>query len=147
MEQPIDLISTESFRDGHPWEQYAWLRANDPVHWHAEADTAGFWAITKYDDIRNISRRPKLFSSYARGVMMGEADEIGLAAQRLMMLIDGPAAARPLQAAREPGLHAKNAQLRSTTGSRSWPATSSTTSSSGASATSCTTSPGGCRRP
>ena len=48
----IDLVSTSSYAQGHPWDQYAWLRANDPVHWHEEADGPGFWAITRYDDIR-----------------------------------------------------------------------------------------------
>jgi len=86
----IDLVSTSSYAQGHPWDQYAWLRANDPVHWHEEPDGPGFWAITKYQDIRDISRRPKLFSSYRRGVMMGEADDAALAAQRLMMLSMDP---------------------------------------------------------
>ena len=86
----IDLISTASFAGGHPWDQYAWLRANDPVHWHEESDGPGFWAITKYQDIRDISRRPKVFSSYRRGVGMGEADDATLAAQRLMMLAMDP---------------------------------------------------------
>src|SRR5205823_2612330 len=36
------------------------------------------------------SRRPKLFSSYRRGVMMGEADNDALGAQRLMMLSMDP---------------------------------------------------------
>ncbi len=86
----IDLVSTSSYAHGHPWEQYAWLRANDPVHWQEEPDGPGFWAITKYDDIRDISRRPKVYSSYERGVMMGEVDDAGLAAQRLMMLTMDP---------------------------------------------------------
>jgi cytochrome P450 len=86
----IDLVSAASYAHGQPWDQYAWLRANDPVHWHEEADGPGFWAITKYQDIRDISRRPKLFSSYRRGVMMGEADDMALAAQRLMMLTMDP---------------------------------------------------------
>src|SRR4029077_2106546 len=86
----IDLPSASSYAHGHPWEQYRWLRANDPVHWHPETDGPGFWAITKYDDIRMISRQPKLFSSYARGVMMAEADDDGLFAQRQMMLTMDP---------------------------------------------------------
>jgi cytochrome P450 len=86
----IDLASASSYAQGHPWDQYAWLRANDPVHWHELPDGPGFWAITKYQDIRDISRRPKLFSSYERGVMMGEVDEAALAAQRLMMLSMDP---------------------------------------------------------
>ena len=59
---------------------------------------------------------------------------------------DGPAAARPLQAARQPRVHAPQRRDAAAAGSRSWPGTSSTTSSSAASATSSTTSPGGCRR-
>ena len=82
----IDLTANDAFNGGHPWDQYAWLRANDPVHWHPEADGPGFWAITKYADIRAISRQPKLFSSAARGVMMAEAPEEELVATRQMML-------------------------------------------------------------
>ena len=40
--------------------------------------------------MRTVSRQPKTFSSYARGVMMAEADEAGLAAQRQMMLSMDP---------------------------------------------------------
>lgn len=86
----IDLTANAAFDGHHPWEQYAWLRANDPVHWHPEADGPGFWAITKYADIRSISRQPKLFSSAARGVMLAEADEEYLVALRQMMLVMDP---------------------------------------------------------
>ncbi|HEU4842476.1 MAG TPA: hypothetical protein VFT09_13575, partial [Ilumatobacteraceae bacterium] len=86
----IDLTANDVFAGSHPWEQYAWLRANDPVHWHPERDGPGFWAITRYADIRAISRQPKLFSSAARGVMMAETDEMGLAIQRQMMLVMDP---------------------------------------------------------
>jgi cytochrome P450 len=86
----IDLTANEVFAGSHPWDQYAWLRANDPVHWHPERDGPGFWAITKYADIRMISRRPKLFSSAARGVMLAESDEEHLAVQRQMMLVMDP---------------------------------------------------------
>ncbi|MEO5724428.1 MAG: cytochrome P450 [Ilumatobacteraceae bacterium] len=86
----IDLVSASSYAHGHPWGQYAWLRANHPVFWHEETDGPGFWAISTYDDVRTISRQPKLFSSYARGVMMAESDDAALAAQRQMMLTMDP---------------------------------------------------------
>lgn len=86
----IDLVSASTFAHGHPWDQYAWLRANSPVHWHEETEGPGFYAITKYDDIRTVSRQPGTYSSYARGVMMAEADEMGLYAQRQMMLTMDP---------------------------------------------------------
>jgi cytochrome P450 len=82
----IDLISAETFRNGHPWDQYAWLRANDPVHLHPTSDGRPFWALTKYDDVRTVSRQSKVFSSAAKGVMINEPDEGSLAVQRLMML-------------------------------------------------------------
>ncbi|MFV0309271.1 MAG: cytochrome P450 [Desertimonas sp.] len=86
----IDLISPEAFTNGHPWDQYAWLRANDPVHRHADPGGGWFWAITKYDDIRTVSRQPKRFSSYAKGVMIGDPDEASLAPARQMMLTMDP---------------------------------------------------------
>lgn len=87
MAPAINLIDPEYFAGhGHPWDQYEWLRANSPVFWHDEPDGPGFWAITKYDDIRAISRTPKIFSSYETGVMLPDPDPMGLYAQRLMML-------------------------------------------------------------
>ena len=83
----INLISPETFSaTGHPWEQYAWLRKNAPVYWHDEPNGPGFWAITKYEDVRTISRLPKVFSSYETSVMLPDPDPMGLYAQRLMML-------------------------------------------------------------
>jgi len=83
----INLISPETFAaTGHPWEQYTWLRKNAPVYWHDEPNGPGFWAITKYEDVRTISRLPKVFSSYETSVMLPDPDPMGLYAQRLMML-------------------------------------------------------------
>ena len=107
----IDLISTANFELTHPWEQYAWLRENAPVYWHAEADGPGFWAITKYDDIRTVSRTPALFSSWARGTMLDEPDELGLAASRLMMLNMDPPQHDRFKLLVSRGFTPKNAQL------------------------------------
>lgn len=59
----IDLVSPATFSQGHPFEQYAWLRKNDPVHWHEEVDGPGFWAVTRYADVFAIGHDPKRFSS------------------------------------------------------------------------------------
>jgi cytochrome P450 len=107
----IDLVSTSSYLGDHPWDQYAWLRANDPVHWHEEPEGPGFWAITKYEDIRRISRQPKTFSSYERGVMMAESDELGLMAQRQMMLTMDPPQHDRFKLLVSRGFTPKNAQL------------------------------------
>lgn len=90
MPPAINLIATDSFVDGHPWDQYAWLRDNAPVYRHQDADGKWFWALTKYEDVRGVSRQPGLFSSYARGVMVREPEEPELMAQRQMMLSMDP---------------------------------------------------------
>jgi cholest-4-en-3-one 26-monooxygenase len=48
------------FWAGDPHAALTWLREHDPVHWNV---SAGVWGITKYDDVRDISRRPDLWSS------------------------------------------------------------------------------------
>ncbi|MGD9998554.1 MAG: cytochrome P450 [Ilumatobacteraceae bacterium] len=107
----IDLLAMSSFAQGHPWDQYAWLRANDPVHWHPEPDGPGFWAITKYDDVRAISRQPRTFSSYARTAMVPEPDEMGLMAQRQMMLNMDPPQHDRFKLLVSRGFTPRNAQL------------------------------------
>ena len=59
----IDLYSPASYANGHPVGQYAWLRDNDPVHWHSEPDGPGFWAVTRHEDVKALSRDTALFSS------------------------------------------------------------------------------------
>jgi cytochrome P450 len=111
MSEPIDLISPEAFRHGHPWAQYAWLRANAPVYRHAQAGTDGFWAITKYDDIRTISRQPMLFSSAAKGPMLGEPTPEELAPNLQMMLFMDPPQHDRFKLLVSRGFTPKNSQL------------------------------------
>ncbi len=111
MGEPIDLISPEAFRTGHPWEQYAWLRANAPVYRHEQPETDGFWAITKYEDVRAVSRQPRLFSSSAKGVMVGDPTEEELAPNRQMMLFMDPPQHDRFKLLVSRGFTPKNAQL------------------------------------
>ncbi len=107
----IDLMSPSVFASGHPWDQYAWLRANAPVFRHAEPGGDGFWAITKYDDIRTVSRQPMLFSSYAKGVMPGDPGEEALGPGRNMMLFMDPPQHDRFKLLVSRGFTPKNAQL------------------------------------
>jgi cytochrome P450 len=58
----IDLLSASTFVNGHPHELFAWMRENDPVHWHPEPERSGFWAVVKHADIRFVNMRDDLFS-------------------------------------------------------------------------------------
>lgn len=82
----VDLKAASTYANGHPWDAYARLRNESPVAWHPESDGPGFWALSKWADVRTVSRQPQRFSSYRGGVMMEEIDEAQLGAQRLMML-------------------------------------------------------------
>jgi len=60
----IDLTDPKSFANGQPHEAFRWLREHDPVHWHAEKDGGpGFFAVTRYEEVREIGRAPERFSS------------------------------------------------------------------------------------
>jgi len=59
----IDLLSPESFAQGHPLAQYKWLRENAPVFWHEEPNGSGFWAVTRYKDVWEVDRNFQAFSS------------------------------------------------------------------------------------
>jgi cytochrome P450 len=82
----IDLLDLRAYADGPPHEQLRWLRAHDPVHWHAEPNGPGFWAVTRYDDVVAVSRDAATFSSYAGGSMLADSPPEFLAGMRLMML-------------------------------------------------------------
>ncbi|GJF10665.1 linalool 8-monooxygenase [Mycolicibacterium cyprinidarum] len=57
-------LHSPSFYAGDPYPTYRELRATDPVCWN---ETAGIWALLKYEDIRYVSTNPALFSS-AKGI-------------------------------------------------------------------------------
>jgi hypothetical protein len=82
----IDLTSTAAFNGGHPWDQYAWLRAHDPVHWHPERDGPGFWAVTRYNDVRHVLRTPQDFSSWLGATQIRDPDPADLPFIRRMIL-------------------------------------------------------------
>jgi cytochrome P450 len=59
----IDLLSASSFTNGHPHDQYNWLRENAPVYRHPEPGGPGFWVLSNYEDVAESGRQPDVFSS------------------------------------------------------------------------------------
>ncbi|MBW2385059.1 MAG: cytochrome P450 [Deltaproteobacteria bacterium] len=66
----IDLTNPENFLEHTPHEWFSEMRNADPVHWHEGSTGAAFWCITKWKDLRTVSRDPGLFSSQRRGTNM-----------------------------------------------------------------------------
>jgi cytochrome P450 len=67
----IDLLSLASFAHGQPHDQFAWLREHDPVHWHAEPNGPGFWALTRHREVKAVGRDSTTFSSRP-GIMIAD---------------------------------------------------------------------------
>ncbi len=66
----IDLTNPDNFVERTPHEWFTELRRQDPVQWHEGATGAAFWSLTKWEDLRHVSRNPGLFSSQRRGTNM-----------------------------------------------------------------------------
>jgi cytochrome P450 len=88
----LDLLDPASFDGGQPHEAFAWLRDNDPVHWHEEPGGRGFWAVTRYDDVRLVGRDAATFSSTG-GILIPDV-QVGLdrggGPPRMMIEMDAP---------------------------------------------------------
>jgi cholest-4-en-3-one 26-monooxygenase len=82
----IDLTNPDHFVSGTPHAWFRALRAQDPVHWQPEADGPGFWCVTKYEDLKHVSRNPELFSSWVGATNIHTPPPDGLARTRMIML-------------------------------------------------------------
>lgn len=86
----IDLLDPASFAAGHPYEQYRWLRTHDPVHWHAEPDGPGFWAVTRHEDVRTVGRDPHRFSSEPSIMIPDPEMPLEADGHQMMLMMDPP---------------------------------------------------------
>jgi len=87
----VNLTDPDIFQKGTPHEMFRVLRQEAPVYWHEEADGPGFWAITKYHDLKFVSKNPNLFSSARQGTMRQDPAPHDLPAiQSIMLNMDPP---------------------------------------------------------
>jgi cytochrome P450 len=82
----IDLTDAGVFERGVPHEAFTTLRREAPVYWHAEKDGPGFFALTKYADLRQVSTNPETFSSERMATLRMDPPEFVLEMIRNMML-------------------------------------------------------------
>jgi cholest-4-en-3-one 26-monooxygenase len=98
MMQSVDLSSSETYEREIPHEYFKWLRENEPVYWQApgaaqalpdgplELAQAGFWALTRHQDIIDVSLDQKRFSSERGTVLLQNLDDDRIAQLRLWMI-------------------------------------------------------------
>ena len=67
----IDLTDIQRFTGGQPWGDFARMRDAAPVMWHPEPlARPGFWAVTRYEDVKRVNGDPRAFSSERGGINM-----------------------------------------------------------------------------
>jgi cytochrome P450 len=87
----IDLSDHDQFVDGVPHAAFALLRHEDPVHWNPEPDGGrGFWAVTRYEDIRAVHRNTEVFSSEVGGTSLEDLEPEHIEARKSMIDMDPP---------------------------------------------------------
>ncbi|MBV8965667.1 MAG: cytochrome P450 [Mycobacteriaceae bacterium] len=86
---------------GLPVEEFAELRKAEPIWWCEQTpgraggfNDGGYWVVTKHKDVKEVSRRSDVFSSYENGVIPRFNDDIAredIEVQRYVMLnMDAP---------------------------------------------------------
>ena len=71
----LDIVDPDTYVNGFPHATFERLRRTDPVSWHDEHDGGkGFWAVTRYDDLLQVSRNVETFSN-AQGVTLEEMED------------------------------------------------------------------------
>jgi cytochrome P450 len=86
----IDLSDHDAFVGAVPHEAFAALREHDPVHWNPEPDGPGFWAVTRYGDIRAVHRDVGTYSSEIGGTSLEDLEPEYIEARKSMLDMDPP---------------------------------------------------------
>jgi cytochrome P450 len=93
----VDVFDPRVFARGLPHEEFRALRDSSPVCWqdeHAVLDWPagpGYWAITRYADVKHVLRTPEVFSSWSGATQIRDPEPADLAFIRRMILnMDAP---------------------------------------------------------
>ncbi len=86
----IDLSSHDAFVERVPHEWFRTLRREAPVFFNPEPDGPGFWAVTRYDDIRHVHRDFVTYSSEIGGTSLEDLEPDQIEARKSMIDTDPP---------------------------------------------------------
>ncbi|WP_330250038.1 cytochrome P450 [Nocardia sp. NBC_00565] len=79
----FDFTDPALWENRMPIEEFATLRRTAPVWWCAQPDATsggfrdgGYWVVSKYEDVKEISRSPEIYSSAQKGAIIRLPDDI-----------------------------------------------------------------------
>lgn len=91
----VDLSDPRHFDQGIPHEHFESLRAQAGLTWNAMEDGGdGFWSVTRYQEVVEVSRKPAIFSSALGHIQIYNIDADALDVRASMIDMDPPAHAR-----------------------------------------------------
>ena len=93
----LDLTDPDLLADHLPLDEFAWLRRNQPIRWNPQPPTAGygdagFWALTRHDEITAVTRSLgwSVESNSAFVRRLDESDPSGESTKNLLLCMDPP---------------------------------------------------------
>lgn len=94
----FDATDPDLIQDGIPFDELGKLRASAPVWWNPQPkgigfDDGGFWLLTRHADVREVSLKPEVFSSWANTAIIRFAEGMtreDIEMQRVIMLNADP---------------------------------------------------------
>ena len=96
-DKPLDetlVLVEEQWEEGPPHELFKRMRAECPVHWSKEIpefpEEAGFWSVTTWDGILEVSRDWETYSSEKGGILAGTEAGMPLELQTSMFIAMDP---------------------------------------------------------
>jgi len=86
-EEELALLDPASYHsNGYPWESWARLRRDDPIHHVQRDDGDSYWAVTRYRDIVAIEGNPEVFRNAPKSTIDVD-QQMGL---RMIVAMDPP---------------------------------------------------------
>ncbi|MEM7466597.1 MAG: cytochrome P450, partial [Pseudomonadota bacterium] len=73
----INIHHPQRYAQGFPWKEWDLLRDEAPIFWYERDDIEPFWAVTRYDDVMEVSSNPEIFINGGprlRLTLKGEAE-------------------------------------------------------------------------
>jgi cholest-4-en-3-one 26-monooxygenase len=83
--ESIDLLE-DTWAAAVPYDQFELLRRESPVHWHDHPEYRGFWAVTRYADVRAVSRDHATFSTELGSTFLVDHDDAAMELIRMTLL-------------------------------------------------------------
>ncbi len=91
----VDILANDVYEQRLPHDEYTLYRAQSPVAWINETEAngysgAGFWSLTRWDDIVAVHKDWRTFSSELGGTELEEMEPDAIEARKTMLETDPP---------------------------------------------------------